>query len=88
MNFEKLYWLVEGLPIGVRAFRVLQENDIKYVYELVRLKRADLLEFRGLGVGTLAEIEEVLEKLGLSLETSLPYCPRVNLDNEMIVWPL
>lgn len=61
---------VEELDLSVRSYNCLKRAGINTVDELVRRTEEDLMKVRNLGKKSLAEINEKLEELGLSLRKS------------------
>jgi transcriptional regulator len=68
---ENLFKPVSELELGMRANNCLENEDIKFVYELVQRTEAELLKTKYVGRKTLNEIKEILADDGLSLGMKL-----------------
>jgi len=55
------------LDLSVRALNCLKAADVETLGELVRYNKNDLLKFRNFGKKSLAELEDLLDSLNLSL---------------------
>jgi hypothetical protein len=67
---EKLDMDIEDLDISVRAYNCLKSMGIKKLRTLLTYSLEELRIYRYVGVKSLAEIEMVLEKMGLHLRNS------------------
>ena len=65
--YEKLRLPISELELSVRSANCLKESSIKTISDLVRKNEAELLSFRNFGKKSLAEIDELLKAMGLSL---------------------
>lgn len=54
------------MDLSVRALNCLKSADVETVGELVRFNKGDLLKFRNFGKKSLTELDQLLDKLGLS----------------------
>jgi len=63
---------VEDLELSVRAANCLRNSKIRFLYELVQMKEADLLKMRNFGRKSLKELQGVLKEMGLSLGMQIP----------------
>lgn len=57
---------LSDLGLSVRALNCLRAAEVETVGELVKFTRSELLKFRNFGKKSLTEIEELMEKLGLT----------------------
>ena len=64
---EKLRTPISELEQSVRAANCLREAKIHTIGELVQKTQQELLKYRNFGKKSLAEIEELLKGMGLSL---------------------
>ncbi len=64
---EKLKTPIAELELSVRAANCLREAKITTIGELVQRSPQDLLKYRNFGKKSLAEIDELLKSMGLSL---------------------
>ncbi|MBI3996511.1 MAG: DNA-directed RNA polymerase subunit alpha [Candidatus Omnitrophica bacterium] len=64
---EKLKTPISELELSVRSANCLREAKIHTIGELVEKSQAELLKYRNFGKKSLAEIEELLKGMGLSL---------------------
>ena len=62
---------VDELELSVRSANCLQNDNIKYVYELVQKSESEMLKTKNFGRKSLTEIKEVLAEMGLSLGMKL-----------------
>lgn len=69
---EKLDMPISELELSVRSTNCLKESGIKTIGELVTKAEKEMLAYRNFGKKSLAEIGEILKKMGLSLEMELP----------------
>jgi DNA-directed RNA polymerase subunit alpha len=69
---EKLKTSISELELSVRAANCLREAKISTIGDLVNMDPAELLKFRNFGKKSLAEIEELLQSMGLSLGMPMP----------------
>lgn len=69
---EKLRTPISELELSVRAANCLREAKIHTIGELVGKQQAELLKYRNFGKKSLAEIEELLKGMNLSLGMPLP----------------
>lgn len=69
---EKLRTPVSELELSVRSANCLREAKIHTVGELVQKNPQELLKYRNFGKKSLAEIEELLSSMGLSLGMPVP----------------
>jgi len=74
--WEKLKQPVSELELSVRSANCLRAEKIKTIEQLVRKTESDMLKFRNFGKKSLAEINEVLTSMSLSLGMKLPKRPR------------
>jgi hypothetical protein len=58
---------IEHLHLSVRAFNALSEANITTIGQVLVRSKADLMKYRGLGRGTVDEIDESVNRLGLEL---------------------
>lgn len=65
--YEKLRLPISELELSVRSSNCLREANIKIIGDLVRKTETELLDFRNFGKKSLAEINELLKGMGLSL---------------------
>ena len=68
---EKLRMPVTELELSVRAGNCLREAKIKTIADLVQRAEPEMLKFRNFGKKSLAEIQEILKTMGLSLGMKL-----------------
>lgn len=68
---EKLRTPVAELELSVRSANCLREAKIKSIADLVQKTEAEMLKFRNFGKKSLAEIQEILSGMGLSLGMKL-----------------
>ena len=59
---------VAGLPLAPKIVSQLGDEDILYLYQLVRESEADLLEIKNVGDKTITAINEALASVGLKLK--------------------
>ena len=69
---EKLRTPIGELELSVRAANCLREAKIHTIGELVQKDPQELLKYRNFGKKSLAEIEELLKSMGLSLGMPVP----------------
>ena len=69
---EKLRTPISELELSVRAANCLREAKIHTIGELVQKPSQELLKYRNFGKKSLAEIEELLKGMGLSLGMPIP----------------
>ncbi|MBI3087582.1 MAG: DNA-directed RNA polymerase subunit alpha [Candidatus Omnitrophica bacterium] len=69
---EKLRTPIGELELSVRAANCLREAKIHTISELVQKSSQELLKYRNFGKKSLAEIEELLKGMGLSLGMPVP----------------
>ncbi|HZK03560.1 MAG TPA: DNA-directed RNA polymerase subunit alpha [Bacteroidaceae bacterium] len=67
------------INLSVRALNCLKAADVETLGDLVQYNKTDLLKFRNFGKKSLAELEDLLESLGLSFGTDIS---RYKLDKE------
>ena len=72
---EKLQTSIAELELSVRAANCLREAKILTIGELIQKTPAELLKYRNFGKKSLAEIEELLTGMGLSLGMPAPAQP-------------
>jgi len=65
--YEKLRTPVSELELSVRSANCLREAKIQTIGELVQKTPAEMLQYRNFGKKSLAEIEEMLQKMELTL---------------------
>jgi DNA-directed RNA polymerase alpha subunit len=65
--FEDLEHPIQVLDLSARATRILLEENIDKIVELVRLSANDLSSFKDCGTLTIHEIRRALGKIGLAL---------------------
>ena len=70
---------LEEVDLSVRAQNCLISADVHTLGELVKYNKGDLLKFRNFGRKSLTEIEELLEKLGLTFGMDVA---KYKLDND------
>lgn len=63
---------IDELELTIRTRNCLENMDIKYIGELVKLSRSQLLAAPNLGRKSLNEIEERLDEMGLFLGMDVP----------------
>jgi len=68
---EKLRTPISELELSVRSANCLREAKIRTIGELVEKSPQELLKYRNFGKKSLAEIDELLKGMGLSLGTPL-----------------
>ena len=68
---EKLKLEVSTLELSVRAVNCLENQNIKFLGELVEKSENQMLKFKNFGRKSLSEIKEKLAEMGLSLEMNL-----------------
>lgn len=68
---EKLRMPVTELELSVRSANCLREAKIKTIADLVQQNEGEMLKFRNFGRKSLAEIQEILKSMGLSLGMKL-----------------
>jgi DNA-directed RNA polymerase subunit alpha len=66
---------IDELDLSVRSINTLKNANIHTLRDLVRRSEKDMLEAKGFGKKSLEELQEVLEKLGLSLGMEVPERP-------------
>jgi DNA-directed RNA polymerase subunit alpha len=64
---ELLDMEVDNLELSIRTANCLQNADITFIGELVRMTEADLLRTKNAGRKSLAELNELLGEMGLRL---------------------
>ena len=64
---EKLQTPISELELSVRSANCLREAQILTIGQLVEKTHQELLKYRNFGKKSLAEIEELLKSMGLSL---------------------
>jgi len=69
---EKLKTSISELELSVRSANCLREAKIHTIGELVEKTPQELLKYRNFGKKSLAEIEELLKGMGLSLGAAVP----------------
>ncbi len=69
---EKLRTPIGELELSVRSANCLREAKIATIGDLVKQKPPELLKFRNFGKKSLAEIEELLQGMGLALGSDMP----------------
>lgn len=65
--YEKLRLPVSELELSVRSANCLREANISTIGELVQKNPQEMLKYRNFGKKSLAEIDELLKSMGLSL---------------------
>lgn len=65
--YEKLRLPISELELSVRSSNCLKEANIKIISDLARKAESELLGFRNFGKKSLAEIDDLLKAMGLSL---------------------
>lgn len=65
--YSKLRMPVSDLELSVRSANCLKEAKIRTIGELVQKTEAELLKYRNFGKKSLAEIQEIIKGMGLSL---------------------
>lgn len=71
---------IDELEFSVRSANCLTNANIVYVGDLVRRTEVEMLKTANFGRKSLNEIKEVLAKMGLSLNMSVPEWPPKNID--------
>jgi len=66
---------IDSLDLSVRAANALKNANIHTLRDLVRRTEKDMLETKNFGRKSLEEVQEVLDKLGLSLGMDVPARP-------------
>ena len=69
---EKLRTPISELELSVRAANCLREAKIHTIGDLVQKNPQELLRYRNFGKKSLAEIDELLQSMGLSLGMTVP----------------
>ncbi|MBN2097249.1 MAG: DNA-directed RNA polymerase subunit alpha [Candidatus Omnitrophica bacterium] len=69
--YEKLRQPISELELSVRSANCLEEAKIKTIGDLVQKTEMEMLKYRNFGKKSLAEINEILGRLGLSLGMKL-----------------
>ncbi len=69
---KKLEMPINDFELSVRSHNCLREARVKTVRDLVQKTEGEMLKYRNFGKKSLAEINEVLAKMGLSLGMKLP----------------
>lgn len=69
---EKLRTPITELELSVRSANCLREAKIQTIVDLVQKMPQELLKYRNFGKKSLAEIDELLKSMGLSLGMELP----------------
>lgn len=64
---EKLNMPISELELSVRSENCLRKANIRTIGELVKCTEQDLLKYRNFGKKSLAEIQNILKNMGLSL---------------------
>lgn len=64
--YQKLATPVSELELSVRSSNCLKEARIKTIGDLVKKSEMEMLKYRNFGKKSLAEINEILQKMGLS----------------------
>ncbi len=65
--YTKLRMPVSELELSVRSANCLKEAKIRTIGELVQKTEAEMLKYRNFGKKSLAEIQEIISRMGLSL---------------------
>lgn len=65
---EKKNQKVSDLDVSARTIRVLEENKIKSLSNLIKRSEDDLLNLEGMGEKGVKEVKKALDKIGLSLK--------------------
>lgn len=79
---EALLKPIEDLELSVRGFNCLQTAGIRYVGDLVQKTEAELLKTKNFGRKSLKEIEDILNKHGLELDTKVENWPPKELEKK------
>ena len=58
---------IEELDLSVRSYNCLKRAGINYVHELTQKTENEMVKVRNLGKKSLAEVQQKLAQLGLSL---------------------
>jgi DNA-directed RNA polymerase subunit alpha len=66
---------IDELDLSVRSANSLKNANIHTLRDLVRRSEKDMLETKNFGKKSLEEVQEVLDKLGLSLGMEVPERP-------------
>ncbi len=69
---------IDELDLSVRSANSLKNANIHTLRDLVRRSEKDMLETKNFGKKSLEEVQEVLDKLGLSLGMEVPERPGVS----------
>ena len=64
-----------GMPLSISHSNSLKNANIHTLRDLVRRSEKDMLETKNFGKKSLEEVQEVLDKLGLSLGMEVPERP-------------
>ncbi len=59
---------IKDCDLSIRAINCLSALEIKYIDELTKYSKRELLKFRYIGKKTMVELDEKLESLGLSFK--------------------
>jgi DNA-directed RNA polymerase alpha subunit len=71
-SFGHLGRSVEELECSVRVYNVLKNNNIRTIRELVLKTKREMLMYKNFGKRSLAEVEQLLAPMGLTLGMQLP----------------
>lgn len=55
------------VALSVRAFNVLNDNGFKYIQDLKKISKENLLMYRNCGRKTVTELEEICESMGFEI---------------------
>lgn len=78
---ENIFKSVDELELSVRAANCLKNANIKYIGELVQKTEQEMLKTKNFGRKSLNELQEIIEKMGLSFGMELKDFPsREELD--------
>ncbi|MBM3253608.1 MAG: DNA-directed RNA polymerase subunit alpha [Candidatus Omnitrophica bacterium] len=77
---EKLKMPISELELSVRSANCLREAKIKTIGDLVKKSEADMLKNRNFGKKSLAEINEILKGMGLSLGMKIESTPVIKKE--------
>lgn len=79
MTRQLLKSRLEDVELSVRAFNCLRAAGVFTLGDLVKYSRSELLKFRNFGKKSLNEVDDLLERLGLTFGMDLS---KYKLDNE------
>lgn len=83
--WEKLKQPVSELELSVRSTNCLREAKIKTIADLVQKAEPEMLKYRNFGKKSLAEIQQVLKSMGLSLGMKLAKPEKIKVTEKQVV---